>query len=229
VGCVYWIHLPTHTNLLTEGYIGVTSRSPSDRFAEHLSEAKRGNSNTLYKAIRKYGDEVVLTTLVSGSEDYCLETERRLRPKERIGWNVVQGGGKPPAHVKHSEQAKAKIAEGVRRSSNSPARQAAAKVRSGIKRSEDAKIKMREAAKDRLPWEVSKADKSLWARAAEIFQFWQANSHLGYTSLGKHFGLPNKYALQGMYRKFKQNWNPLIDHEWLGWIQTLTVKKDFKS
>jgi hypothetical protein len=74
-----------------------------------------------------------------------------------------------------------------------------------------------------LPWETSRADTSLWAKAGVIFQFWQANSHLGHIAIGKYFGYEKPYALQAMYRKFKQSWNPLEDPKWLGWIQTQTI------
>lgn len=223
MGCVYWIHLPEHTDFMTQGYIGITTRTADKRFAQHRSEAKLGRNNTLYKAMRKHGDKIVLTTLVIANEAYCLNLERKIRPSERIGWNIVPGGGKPPVNTNHTESAKAKIAAGVKARGQTEARVAAVELKRGVSRSEESKAKMREKAQGRLPWDTSRADKSLWARAGEIYQFWQANSHLGYVKLGQHFGYPKEYALKNMYLKFKQSWNPLEDPEWLGWIQTQTI------
>lgn len=189
MGCVYWIHLPEHTNILTEGYIGVTSRSANERFAEHLSHAKSGSKVTLSNAIRKYGDKIVVKTLLIADDEYCLDIERKLRPHGPIGWNVVAGGGKPPKHGKHSEEAKAKISASLKASQTwrNATRQASA-ARKGYLHSEAAKSKMKEKAQGRLPWETSRADKVVWAAAGEVFQYWQDNQDVGYISLGKKFG-----------------------------------------
>lgn len=205
---------------MTQGYVGITARSANERFAEHLGEARRGSENTLYRAMRKYGDKIVIEPLVVADEEYCLNLERKLRPVEHIGWNVVAGGGEPPKHTSHTEEAKARISVAVRTRGSTPARVRAAQARRGVPRSDASKAKMRERAQGRLPWEASRADKSLWSRAGEIFQFWQAHNHLGFIAIGKHFGYKKPYAIQAMYRKFKQGWNPLQDPQWLGWIQT---------
>ena len=207
--------------MFTQGYIGITTRTADERFAEHASEARLGKQQTLYKAMRKHSDKIVLTTLVVADEEYSLDVERKLRPSERIGWNIVPGGGKPPKHVRHTEEAKAKISAGYK---PTEARKVAAEARRGAVKSEEAKAKMREKAKGRLPWSTSKADKSLWRKAGEIFEFWQANTHLGYIKLGQHFGFESKYAVKSMYLKLtKQSWNPFEDPKWLAWIQTQSI------
>lgn len=227
MGCVYWIHLPEHTDILTEGYIGVTSRSANERFAGHLSHAKTGSKVTLSKAIRKYGDKIVVKTLLIADDEYCLDIERKLRPHERIGWNVVAGGGKPPKHVQHTEEAKAKISASLKASQawRNATRQASA-ARRGYLHSEAAKSKMKEKAQGRLPWETSRADKAVWAMAGDIFQYWKDNKHLGPTALGKWAGCEKPNALKVMHSKFKnKSWNPLKDPEWLQWSKTLNFKE----
>ena len=88
---VYWIHLPYHTDMLSEGYIGFTSKTVMGRYAQHKSDAKRYPHITLYKAFCKYGDDLLVTTLVEGSDEYCLDVENRLRPWNKIGWNIKLG------------------------------------------------------------------------------------------------------------------------------------------
>lgn len=90
---VYWIHLPEHIDMFTQGYIGVTSRHPSDRLYEHISTKNTHLSN----AFIKYGNKMIQTTILVGLEDYCYEIEYRLRPSDHIGWNIVKGGGCPPS------------------------------------------------------------------------------------------------------------------------------------
>ena len=98
---VYWIHSTEHTDHLTQGYIGVTSRSPEIRFAEHIKRTKRIPEN------------VKLTILHNDlSEARAFEIEKELRPTWYIGWNKCPGGtisGRPKGiHTsgwKHSKAA----------------------------------------------------------------------------------------------------------------------------
>lgn len=90
---VYWIHLPEHTNLAIEGYVGIAKNFEQRMFA-HKSCAKTGKEQTLYKAIRKHGwDNLIKEIILIADNNYCLEIEKKLRPKERIGWNIACGGG----------------------------------------------------------------------------------------------------------------------------------------
>ncbi len=105
---VYWIHLDSHTDIFTEGYVGISTRLVTDRFKEHLALSCK-DKTILNKALLKYRDVVKIKVLIEGSENYCLTVENKLRPTDRIGWNTVSGGGKPPAFTGHTEEAKAKI------------------------------------------------------------------------------------------------------------------------
>lgn len=78
--------------MFTQGYIGVTSRSVEDRFKQHIYSAKIGSDYIVHKAITKYPD-VVVTTMLIGTREYCFEIEQKLRPSEYIGWNIASGGG----------------------------------------------------------------------------------------------------------------------------------------
>jgi hypothetical protein len=95
---VYWIHHPEHTDMFTQGYIGV-SNDVRKRWLDH----KRRIQNLHFKnAVAKYGwDNMVKKEILIAEEAYCLDIENKLRPTKNIGWNIAIGGGKPPITYDH--------------------------------------------------------------------------------------------------------------------------------
>jgi predicted GIY-YIG superfamily endonuclease/ribosomal protein L37AE/L43A len=90
---VYWIRHKDHTDMFSQGYIGI-SKDAEKRFNQHF---KRTQNRHLKFAINKYGwDNLVKQQLIIAEKDYCLNLERKLRPTDDIGWNCVSGGGLPP-------------------------------------------------------------------------------------------------------------------------------------
>jgi hypothetical protein len=90
---VYWIHAVSHTDIFSQGYVGV-SKNPELRWSQHF---KRTGNRHLKHAIAKHGwDNLVKKVVVIGDQNYCLDIEKKLRPTVEIGWNLVDGGGKPP-------------------------------------------------------------------------------------------------------------------------------------
>ena len=95
---VYWIRCADHTDMTSQGYIGV-SVNAKRRFTEHK---KSNNNRHLMFAIQKYGwENLIKSEILIAEEDYCLDIERKLRPLNNIGWNLVVGGGKPPVAYGH--------------------------------------------------------------------------------------------------------------------------------
>jgi len=93
--CVYWIREQSHNDPMTQGYIGV-SGNVEKRLASHKGMFS-GTNNHLKHAIKKHGwDNLVKSILLIGEKDYCLSIENKLRPSEKIGWNLAVGGGYPP-------------------------------------------------------------------------------------------------------------------------------------
>ena len=91
---VYWIAHKDHTDIFSQGYVGV-SNNVEYRWNTHKSLKTNVH---LKNAINKYGwDNLVKKVVLIGEEDYCLEIENKLRPADKIGWNLVCGGGKPPS------------------------------------------------------------------------------------------------------------------------------------
>jgi len=124
VSCVYWVHRPEHTDILRQGYVGISKRFER-RIWEHF---KLTQNRYLKNAINKYGwDNLVKEKVLIGKEDYCLEIESKLRPADKIGWNLVKGGNKPSITIGSfkkgmiawnkgkawTEETKAKVSVGV--------------------------------------------------------------------------------------------------------------------
>ena len=90
---VYWIRHKDHTDMFTQGYVGV-SVDHRQRWNRHRREAQNKH---LWNAIKKYGWENLEKEIVLyAKEDYCLTIEKKLRPVNNVGWNITIGGGKPP-------------------------------------------------------------------------------------------------------------------------------------
>lgn len=94
---VYWIHRKDHTNVFTQGYIGITNNIKR-RWYKHKTLTQNMH---LKNAINKYGwDNLVKEVILIADNDYCLSVEKILRPSKDIGWNIVEGGGMPPKNNK---------------------------------------------------------------------------------------------------------------------------------
>jgi len=97
---VYWIRAKHHSDITSEGYVGV-SKNASKRwqYGHNWAYRKGRHENPkLVNAISKHGwENLIKTVVVISNESYCYELEAKLRPSEKIGWNIAAGGCKPPA------------------------------------------------------------------------------------------------------------------------------------
>jgi predicted GIY-YIG superfamily endonuclease len=176
---LYWIHQKDHTDMFTQGYIGITCR-----LKQRLYRHKKFTQNThLKNAVKKYGwDNLVKTVILIADETYCLMVESQLRSLKNIGWNIIEGGGKPPLATgnkyrlgaapwnkglgkpKVKKEPKPRIAwnKGLTTSDEAKAKQSLAKIgrpsnRLGIPNSPETRLKISLANKGRrLPDEVYK-------------------------------------------------------------------------
>jgi len=106
---VYWLRHPDHTDMFTQGYIGVSSDHNS-RWLYHKNHPKNAH---LKHAIQKYGwDNLVKEVILMADKAYCLMIEAKIRAEDKIGWNIVKGGGMPPRTIltgwKHTEESNEK-------------------------------------------------------------------------------------------------------------------------
>ncbi len=86
---LYWIRHPEHTDPMTQGYIGVTSR-PKARFLEHKT---RDENTYLKRNIAKGATMEILNEFRTRKQALKEEIKYRSKP---IGWNLTEGGGMPP-------------------------------------------------------------------------------------------------------------------------------------
>lgn len=113
---VYWIHKKEHTDILTEGYVGVTCDIDT-RLEFHT---KRNKNHKLRNAINKYKNEIAVDIVYEfQTEKEALEKEIELRPNPFIGWNLAEGGGKPPS-IKDYPEAIEKIRQSVKKLNMTP-------------------------------------------------------------------------------------------------------------
>jgi len=92
---VYWVHLPVHTDIKSQGYVGITCQGALVRFYKHKSEAiNLGKDWVFHRAIRKYGHKnLIVETILVCDYDYARGMEESLRPERYTGWNTCEGGG----------------------------------------------------------------------------------------------------------------------------------------
>ena len=96
---VYWIRAPHHSDVTLEGYVGVSKNAQKRWLYGHSLAHRKGRHDNpkMANAISKYGwDNLIKTLLVVAKENYCYDLERKLRPSNNIGWNLIIGGGQPP-------------------------------------------------------------------------------------------------------------------------------------
>jgi hypothetical protein len=84
---IYWVHLPHHTNPLTEGYIGLSKNvrlrknnhrhNPYNKIMEEMSHRKDVIWDVLHTDLDRH---------------WGLMIENYYRPSDDIGWNLQRGG-----------------------------------------------------------------------------------------------------------------------------------------
>lgn len=238
--CVYWIHLPEHTDIFTQGYVGVAVGGSAKRFREHKSSAKSGSNLHIHNAIRKYGNELVVEDIIRAPIEYCYDLENKLRPLPNIGYNLSVGGASVNLGSKRSEDCRAKMSsdrKGVKPTEIALANMRLAAKSKIYRHSDEARNKISNSAKMRdnsinvakaaiknsllCPWQNPAAKKEVWFFAREIYSLIKGDSTLGTRNLSKIVDF--KYSqLAVIHKKIKAGWNPDEDTEWLIFSSELT-------
>lgn len=78
--CVYWIRQEDHTDIDSEGYVGIT-KDFSERMKHHRLSKRFDWDHILIEIVQ---DDL--------SQEQALNLEFELRPTENIGWNRQRGG-----------------------------------------------------------------------------------------------------------------------------------------
>ena len=103
--CVYWVHLPEHTDRFSQGYIGITNNT-SVRWANH--KCPKSKCWHFKNAIDKYSENLIWEVLADGLEkDLAMLVENEYRPSPDTGWNLMSGGCLP----EWSKESRAKLSK----------------------------------------------------------------------------------------------------------------------
>lgn len=152
---VYWIRKQEHTDIFTQGYVGVTSKTAQDRFKVHIdtANAKKSKKSVVHNAIKAIGAEnLICETVIIAEEAYCYEVENKLRPEKSIGWNVAVGGEKPPGvkGLPVSQETRDKLSKALKgRPMPEKAKEALRLANEGRKLSDEHKAKISENLRNR--------------------------------------------------------------------------------
>jgi beta-glucosidase/6-phospho-beta-glucosidase/beta-galactosidase len=105
---VYWIRLKHHNDPYKDGYVGV-SKNVHRRMCEHKSKKE----NPILENVFNKHKNVIVDILFEGDYENCFGVEKEYRPHKEIGWNINEGGIKPPdaTGIKRSEKTKKLISE----------------------------------------------------------------------------------------------------------------------
>ena len=198
--CVYWIHLPEHTDIFSQGYVGVAAKGVEHRFKEHQSRARNGSNFHIHNAIRKYSDLLIVDTVLMADMEYCYQMEAKLRPLPYTGYNISIGGVCSGLGRRLTDDAKQRLSD------NAKAR--------GQTVSKEALSKSNATNSKKVAWLGTFADKSIWALADKVFNYILENPTHGSRKVGKNTDIVHT-KLQVMYKKIKAGWNPLLDSDWL--------------
>jgi len=109
---VYWIHHSDHTDMFSQGYVGV-SVNTKNRWRVHKKSATNPH---LKNAVKKYGwDNLIKEIILFADKAYCFEIEKKLRSNDNIGWNLATGGGCPPGFKMSGDDHPARRPENIGR------------------------------------------------------------------------------------------------------------------
>lgn len=253
---VYWIHHKDHTDIFTQGYVGITDRTVEKRYSEHKQYAFAQKKNMpLYNAMRKYGDDIVIDTIVIAELEYVAEVEKKLRSEQYIGWNLAIGGDTPYRHV-FTDEDRARCSERLRhrKISDSFRRKTSERMKNTVKSAEWNK-KIGDTLRGRkLPEEHRKAisEGQIGSKHSEETKekmremnnpFWNfRNYDLSYWAsadqwyilyrAGESFtfyvdeGVDPKSKLKKMLMRFEKGWNPAQDLAWCSWNMTYSGERN---
>lgn len=204
--------------MTTSGYVGFTSKTVEGRWNQHKHDAKRYPHITFYKALAKYGDRIIVTTLLEGSDEYCLDIENKLRPTVKIGWNIKVGGDFGSIGVTASDETKRKLSECRTGEKNhffgkthSDEQKASWKCSRGGKPFSEGAMRKSALKKSAFPWNVAQAKKDVWVVAHKI----QNNMAEGLS--GKALASSVGFSVDNIktvVKKLNAGWSPLDDIGW---------------
>lgn len=242
---VYWIHLKEHTDILTEGYVGITTRTVAERFNGHKCSKVHKNKH-LHEVFSNKVD-VIVTTICECSIEYAGELENKLRPVECIGWNLAAGGNTVSMTTEGKKRVSAAL-KGVPKPKHLIAAMNAARLAKPV--SEESRRKWSESSTGRInspetrlkisqnrkgispPRARSSTEAAITTFAlkhpldlhnqnkdvwilCDLYYEHYLKGHTRYVASQRVGG--SKGSLVAMWKRFVLGFNPLVDERWLEW------------
>lgn len=218
---LYWLHLAEHSDITKEGYVGFTSKTVGKRFKKHVidTKGKSTRSYTVQNAIRKYGESnIVVTTILEGSVEYCLSIEYRLRPTQNIGWNIGVGGTSTTLGTKRSQESKDKQSAANKGKKISPETALKISIANRGKEKTPTQLKVLADRNSMLsPWENGRANKGMWAISNEIYNYYTNNPLFGDVRVSNYFKC-REHSIRKILRHIRNGWVPHKDIKYISWL-----------
>lgn len=213
-------------------------RGAESRFKKHKLSVKNGSNLTVHNAIRKHGEDIVVTTLLKGSPEYCLVIEEKLRPAAFMKgtWNMCQGGASKQAGISPSEEVRKKLSDankGLEKSEETRRKLSVANRGKTLLESTKLKLsvlntgkvategklqKMRENMAAVGAWGHSYSDKNVWQKAVEAYWYAESNPKHGARRLS-NFLACTQNGCTALLKKIRKGWVPMKDAQFLDWLQ----------
>ena len=111
IGIVYWIKIPLHTDIRTEGYVGVTTNMKK-RWREHINKVNnKSHSNQYLSNVFSKHSDIYYEIIFQGPLEGCYQIEEYYRHSINIGWNLRRGGehSSGMAGKKHSKESRKRM------------------------------------------------------------------------------------------------------------------------
>ncbi len=212
---VYWIHLPEHTDMFAQGYIGVTSKTAQERYKVHVAKAlcKTTKKGYLHNVIKKYGkDNLIVETICICEDDYAYDLENKLRPTHSIGWNLATGGSNPVKHIPPvSDEVRAIMSKNFKKTWTSP--EYLEKARETVN-----ERRVAEPVTERF-WRRGSMSNPVNAKLDLLYDEYSkdnlAFSHELLSRVGEKINPKNLQVVTRVVRKFSGGWVPSKDPLWL--------------
>lgn len=219
---VYWIHLPEHTDMFSQGYIGFTAGTTVKRWKEHCRDSKRsdgGGCYKLYRALLKHGhDNFIVDTLCICENDYGLWLENKLRPTANIGYNLAVGGLAPMLGRKHTEETIQKQMCTWQESFTEDRREALKRASKASaeswteERRKQASLTQLAIAPQRSDYRNHSVDIFKWVHAEEFYTCFLRGVRP--KTLEKALSKSSK-SFNKMFKLFEKGWIPTEDSDWM--------------
>lgn len=211
---VYWIRLPSHSDIFKDGYVGMTTKTVNKRFSEHLTKSRSKKTPTksiLSSALVKYNENVIVETVCECDAKYALYLENKLRPSPLIGWNILAGGGETVGRLGLPQTEKQKLAASKASKGRSPPEHVIKKASETNKsrvRSDEELLKRSLAIKSKHILDLPTTNLDVLSRVNDIYTLYLEG--LRVMRISNKLSIPMT-GMRSLFSRFSEGYNPISD------------------